>query len=139
MALEVSKYDLIYGKLLALNFTITHAKNLAKIIYKISEELNLGVNEVFKYVDVNGLKFENEIYEKLNIRRTNSSQIGILDQGSLAYNISSQLQTSFNTPPDPYWSITPPIIIVAPKRAAWNVNAKSITISPTTATWDTPA
>ena len=93
MALEVSKYDLIYGKLLLFKFTPTHAKDLAKVLYEISESLNLSVNEVLKYVDSNGLKFDNEIYDKINLTRTNSSQIGVLDRNSIASSISNQIPT----------------------------------------------
>ena len=91
MALEVSKYDIIYGKLLLFKFTPTHAKDLAKILYEISENLNLSVNEVLKYVDSNGLRFDNEIYDKLNVGRTNSSQIGVLDRNSLVSSVADQL------------------------------------------------
>jgi hypothetical protein len=101
MALEVAKYDIIYGKLLLFNFTPTHAKDLAKVLYEISENLNLSVGEVLKYVDSNGLRFDNEIYDKINISRTNSSQIGVLDSTNVVSSIKDQIPTEIIVAPTP--------------------------------------
>ena len=38
MAIETNKYDIIYGRLLHLNFTPTHAKGLAKVLYDVTEQ-----------------------------------------------------------------------------------------------------
>jgi hypothetical protein len=91
MALEVAKFDIIYGKLLLFKFTPAHAKELAKVLYEISENLNLSVDVVLKYVDSNGLRFDNDIYEKLNVARTTSSQIGVLDRSNISSVILNQL------------------------------------------------
>jgi phospholipase/lecithinase/hemolysin len=91
MSLEVSQYDIIYGKLLSLNFTTEHAKDLAKTLYQISNDLNISISELLKYVTIDGIRFENEIYEQLNKRRTNSSQIGFLDQNNIPTSIAHQV------------------------------------------------
>ena len=91
MALESSKYDIIYGKLLSLGFEPTYAKEFAKTLYQISKELRISVNEILKYVTEDGLRFENEIYDRLNKLRTNSSQIGFLDQNNIPTSISQQV------------------------------------------------
>lgn len=80
MAVETNKYDIIYGKLLHLNFTPVHAKHLAKVLYDISEEHGFTVNQVLQHVDSNGLRFDNEIYDMMNRTRTNSSQVGYIDK-----------------------------------------------------------
>jgi hypothetical protein len=97
MALEVTKYDIIYGKLLSLNFNKEHAKELAKTLYQISKNLNINVSELLKYVTPDGVRFENEIYTQLNKRRTNSSQLGFLDQNNLPSNISQQIPVYNNS------------------------------------------
>ena len=91
MALEVTKYDIVYGKLLSLNINTEHAKDLAKTLYQVSKNLNIDIGELLKYVTRNGLRFENEIYTQLNKRRTNSSQLGFLDQDNLPNSISQQI------------------------------------------------
>lgn len=91
MALESSKYDIIYGKLLSLNFEPTYAKEFAKILYQISNELSISVNQILKYVTEDGLRFDNEIYDRLNLLRTNSSQLGFLDQNNIPSSISQQV------------------------------------------------
>lgn len=91
MALETSKYDVIYGRLLSLDFRIEEAKQLAKFLYDVSEELNLTHDQVLAYVTANGIKFDNKIYERLNKKRTNSSQVGFIDQNLLPIYVKSQL------------------------------------------------
>ena len=80
MSLETNKYDIIYGRLLHLNFTPTHAKGLAKVLYDVTEQFGFTVNHVLQYVDSNGIRFDSEIYNALNRERTNSSQIGYIDK-----------------------------------------------------------
>lgn len=80
MSLETNKYDIIYGRLLHLNFTPTHAKGLAKVLYDVTEHYGFTVNQVLQHVDSNGIRFDNEIYSALNNARTNSSQIGYIDR-----------------------------------------------------------
>ena len=91
MALEASKYDIIYGKLLSLGFEKEYAKEFSKTLYQISIELNISINEILRYVTKDGLRFENEIYERLNLLRTNSSQLGFLDQNNIPSAISQQV------------------------------------------------
>lgn len=91
MALEASAYDIIYGKLLSLNFEPTYAKEFAKILYQISNELRISVNEILRYVTEDGLRFDNEIYDRLNLQRTNSSQLGFLDHNNVPSSISQQV------------------------------------------------
>lgn len=91
MALESSKYDIIYGKLLSLDFEPEYAKEFAKTLYQISNKLHISVNEILKYITRDGLRFENEIYDQLNSVRTNSSQLGFLDQNNVPSAISQQV------------------------------------------------
>jgi len=91
MAINASQFDIIYGKLLSLNFAPAYAKELASTLYQISTDLNITVSEILKYVTADGLNFDNEVYTKLNELRTNSSQIGFLDQGNLPSSISQQV------------------------------------------------
>jgi hypothetical protein len=136
MSLEVSQYDIIYGKLLSLNFTTEHAKELAKTLYQISKDLNIGISELLKYVTSDGLRFENEVYEQLNKRRTNSSQIGFLDQNNLPTSIAQQIPT--------YNTYTPPTTTPAPTTTTTTTQAPTTTTTtttpaPTTTTTTTPA
>ena len=101
MALEASAYDIIYGKLLSLNFEPTYAKEFAKTLYQISKELRISVNEILRYVTEDGLRFENEIYDRLNLKRTNSSQIGFLDQNNIPSSISDQVTQNYEVAPTP--------------------------------------
>jgi hypothetical protein len=80
MAIETNKYDIIYGRLLHLNFSPNHAKGLTKVLYDFTEQYGFSVNHVLQYVDSNGIRFDNEIYDALNNARTNSSQIGYIDK-----------------------------------------------------------
>jgi hypothetical protein len=91
MAIEVSSYDIIYGRLLTLNFTTEQAKTMAKTLYQLSKDLDISVGELLKYVNSTGLRFENEIYSALNQSRTNSSQIGYLDKSNIAAQIKQQV------------------------------------------------
>ena len=101
MALEASAYDIIYGKLLSLNFEPTYAKEFAKTLYQISNELQISVNEILKYVTEDGLRFENEIYDRLNLQRTNSSQLGFLDQNYTTSSILDQIIQNYDVAPTP--------------------------------------
>ena len=91
MTIETSQYDIIYGKLLSLNFTTEHAKELAKTLYQLSKDLDISISELLKYVTSNGLRFDNDVYTQLNNKRTNSSQIGFLDQHNIPTSIVQQL------------------------------------------------
>lgn len=91
MAIEVSKFDVIYGKLLSLNFTANRANVLATTLYQISIELNLTTNEILKYINDDSFQFDKDIYAQLNKRRTNSSQIGRLEENSIPDFISQQV------------------------------------------------
>ena len=91
MAIEVSKYDVIYGNLLSLNFTVDRAHALAATLYQISIKLSLSTDEILKYISDENFQFDNDIYEQLNSRRTNSSQIGRLEQNPIPDFISQQV------------------------------------------------
>lgn len=91
MSIEISTYDIIYGKLLSLNFSTEHAKQLAKTLYMLSKDLNISVSELLKYVTSSGLRFENEIYAVLNRYRTNSSQLGYIDKNNIPPAILKQV------------------------------------------------
>jgi len=83
MAIESSKYDVLYGRLLKLNVAVDQAKALAKILYDISIQQGVAADDLLKYVTSNGLRFDNEVYALLNNARTNSSQIGFIDQHNI--------------------------------------------------------
>jgi 5'(3')-deoxyribonucleotidase len=91
MALEVSKYDVLYGRLLALGIAIDAAKDLSKTLYDIVESLGISIDDILKQVDKNGLRFDNTIYDQLNSVRTNSSQIGFLDENNIPPSILQQV------------------------------------------------
>ena len=90
MALEASKYDILYGKLLKLGLAIDQAKALAKVLYDISIEQGVATDELLKYVNSNGLRYDNKVYALLNNARTNSSQIGFIDQNNIPPAITMQ-------------------------------------------------
>lgn len=83
MTLEASKYDVLYGRLLKLGIPVDQAKALAKVLYDISIQQGVAIDELLKYVNSNGLKYDNEVYTLLNNTRTNSSQIGFIDQSNI--------------------------------------------------------
>jgi hypothetical protein len=83
MALEASKYDVLYGRLLKLNIAADQAKTLAKILYDISTQQGIEIDTLLQYVTSNGLRFDNEVYALLNNNRTISSQIGYIDQNNI--------------------------------------------------------
>lgn len=91
MALDTNKYNYIYGKLLSLNFSIDHAKELAVSLYQIAEELDLTPDGILKHITTNGIRFDNAIYNKLNALRTNSSQIGFIDKDNIPGAILKQI------------------------------------------------
>lgn len=91
MAVETNKYDMIYGRLLHLNFTPAHAKHLAKVLYDVTEKYGFSVNHVLQHVDSNGLRFDNEIYATINRERTNSSQVGYIDREYIPPSILQQV------------------------------------------------
>lgn len=88
--MEASKYDVLYGKLLKLGIQVDQAKSLAQILYDISIVQGVSTDELLKYVDSNGLRFDNEVYALLNYSRTISSQIGFIDQNNIPPAISKQ-------------------------------------------------
>ncbi len=88
--MEASKYDVLYGKLLKLGIQVDQAKSLAKILYDISLVKGVSTDELLKYVNSNGLRFDNEVYALLNYSRTISSQIGFIDQNNIPPAIAKQ-------------------------------------------------
>lgn len=88
--MEASKYDVLYGRLLKLGIAVDQAKTLAQVLYDISLVQGVSIDELLKYVDVNGLRFDNEVYALLNYSRTNSSQIGYIDQNNIPPVIAKQ-------------------------------------------------
>lgn len=91
MAIDTNKYNHIYGKLLGLNMSVDRAKDLAKSLYEISEELDITQDAVLKYVTADGIRYDNTIYSKLNKARTNSSQIGYVDPSNIPGSIMQQI------------------------------------------------
>lgn len=83
MSLEAAKYDVLYGRLLKIGVAVDQAKALAKVLYDISQEQGVPAEDLLKYVNSNGLRFDNEVYALLNNARTNSSQIGYIDQSNI--------------------------------------------------------
>jgi hypothetical protein len=90
-AIEVVKFDLLYGKILKILGNDDRAKQLTFILYNVSSDIGMNHDQLLKYVDASGLKFDNEIYAQLNKTRTNSSQIGFIDQTTLPPNILQQV------------------------------------------------
>jgi len=90
MTLEVSKYDVLYGRLLKLGIAVDQAKVLAKVLYDISIQQGVATDDLLKYVNSNGLRYDNEVYALLNNARTISSQIGYIDQSNIPPAISNQ-------------------------------------------------
>ena len=91
MSFETVKFDLLYGKLLGKGIKQDVAKQLAATLYRISEELKIGTDEILQYVNNNGLRFDNRIYAELNRYRTNSSQIGYLDPDNIPPSVIRQV------------------------------------------------
>lgn len=91
MSFETVKFDLLYGKLLGKGIKQDIAKQLAATLYRISEELKIGTDEILQYVNNNGLRFDNRIYAELNRYRTNSSQIGYLDPDNIPPSVIRQV------------------------------------------------
>lgn len=100
MSIDTAKFDIIYGKLLGLNYSADRARQLAKYLYDIADTLELAPLEVLKYVNKNGIRFDNKIYEKLNNYRTNSSQIGFVDKENISPSISRQIVLEYGDLPD---------------------------------------
>ena len=88
---DSDKYNLLYGKVLGIVKNIDNAKQLANILYQIGTTIGLSNDELMKYVSVNGLKFNNQVYAQLNLSRTNSSQIGFIDENNIPPRISQQV------------------------------------------------
>jgi len=91
MAFETVKFDLLYGKLLGKGIKQDAARQLAATLYRISDELKIGTDEILQYVNNNGLRFDNNIYTLLNRYRTNSSQIGYLDPDNVPPSVIKQV------------------------------------------------
>ena len=91
MAFETSKFDLLYGRILSKGVKQTVAKQLAATIYRISEEANVSTEDILKYINSDGLRFDNRIYDELNKYRTNSSQIGYLDPSNIPPYVTKQV------------------------------------------------
>ena len=90
MSLEAAKYDVLYGRLLKLGVAVDQAKALAKVLYDIGIEQGVATDDLLKYVNSDGLRFDNEVYALLNNARTNSSQIGFIDQNNIPPAITTQ-------------------------------------------------
>jgi hypothetical protein len=90
MAIESNKFDLLYGKLLSLNFSPEQAKLLGKNLYTISLELDISLDKIVRSISSQGIRFDQEIYASLNNSRTNSSQIGYVDSSFIPANIRQQ-------------------------------------------------
>lgn len=90
MAIETSKYDVLYGKLLQIGVAVDQAKALAKVLYDISIQQGVATDDLLKYVTTNGLRYDNEVYALLNNARTISSQIGYIDQNNIPPAIAKQ-------------------------------------------------
>ena len=80
MAINASKFDIIYGKLLSLGYSPIRAKDVGFQLYTASVDLGISVSEVIKYIDGTGSKFQSEIAGNINKQNPNGSQIGILTQ-----------------------------------------------------------
>jgi hypothetical protein len=91
MSIETAKFDFLYGKILSKMGDATRAKELAIALYQIGQDLGLDNSELLKYIGTNGLQFNNTIYAKLNQARTNSSQIGFLDESNIPTSIRQQV------------------------------------------------
>ena len=81
--MEASKYDVLYGRLLKLGIPVEQAKSLAQVLYDISLAQGVSTDDLLKYVNSNGLRFDNDVYALLNYSRTISSQIGYIDQNNI--------------------------------------------------------
>jgi hypothetical protein len=90
-AIETAKYDLLYGKVLSFVGEPVRARELTNVLYQIGEELKLNHADLIRYIGKNGLQFDNNIYAKLNQTRTNSSQLGFLDEGNIPSIIRQQV------------------------------------------------
>jgi hypothetical protein len=90
-AIETARYDVLYGKILSILGDVDRSKQLTIILYKISSDLGLSTEQVLKYVNKNGIKFDNQIYNMLNSMRTNSSQLGFIDQNNIPPMIMQQV------------------------------------------------
>ena len=89
--MEIAKYDIVYGKLLKIGIEIDKAKVLAKVLLDISEKVDLSLEKLLANIDQSGIRFDNEVYEQLNLARTNSSQIGYLDRTNIPSSIRQQV------------------------------------------------
>jgi hypothetical protein len=90
-AIETDKYNLLYGKILSIVKDVSRSKALTNVLYQISNDLGMSNDQVLKYVTATGLRFDNKIYEQLNAARTNSSQIGFLDENNVPSRIAQQV------------------------------------------------
>lgn len=90
-AIETSKYDLLYGKVLTFVGEPIRAREIANVLYQIGEDLGLSLSDLIRYIGKNGLQFDNNVYAKLNQARTNSSQIGFLDEGNIPSIVRQQV------------------------------------------------
>ena len=90
-SIDSDKYNLLYGKILSIVDNPDSAKQLANVLYQIGSTLGLSNDELTKYVSVNGLQFNNQVYTQLNASRTNSSQIGFIDENNIPPSISQQV------------------------------------------------
>jgi len=74
MVLEVNKYNIIYAALLNAGINASVADVMAKDLLSVA-----SVNDLLKQIKKSGIKFDSEVYKKLNSSRTNSSQIGFIN------------------------------------------------------------
>lgn len=89
--MDPAKFDYIYGKLLSNGFSVERSKQLAKSLYMIAEDLKTTPEHIVKYVTPQGVRFDNNLYDRLNAMRTNSSQIGFIDKENIPQAILNQI------------------------------------------------
>jgi len=93
MSFETSKFDLLYGKLLGKGLTPSLSKQLASTLYRLSQNIDVSIDDIVRNVTTNGIRFDNVIYASLNRYRSNSSQVGYLDINNIPLGISQQIPT----------------------------------------------
>jgi len=90
-AFETNKFDLLYGKLLGKGISQTLAKQLTATLLRLSKDSGISTDELIRDVTINGIRFNNAIYNELNRYRSNSSQVGYIDPNNIPLAVSNQL------------------------------------------------